>query len=374
MTTVTQTPDVTTAGTQAALPFFRGVGVVLSLELRQRIRGVGWYVLLGVFFSLVALVTLLLTLGLGPIAQDRGTTIFSVIVYLVLLLGTLVTPALSGNAINGDRDAGTLATIQVTLVTTAQLVLGKFLAAWASALVFLLAALPFLVIASVLGTPRFDTIAVSVLMLAAELGVVAAIGVGLSGILTRPLFSIVVTYLVVAALSIGTLIAFVLGGITTTTQVTRTYISVDYSGEIDPNTGMPLEVKCMPPETSSYPVGRFDLFWPLLALNPYVVVADAVPTAYTSQGGVVDMFGGIKLGIRSAQQAPELETVIDECAELQSDQSEMPPSPREQIESGTPGWFLGIALHVLLAAAALAGAWARTRTPARKLPKGSRIA
>ena len=34
-----------------------GLGVVLSLELRQRVRGVGWYVLLGIFFLAVNLRT-----------------------------------------------------------------------------------------------------------------------------------------------------------------------------------------------------------------------------------------------------------------------------------------------------------------------------
>ena len=48
---------------------------------------------------------------------------------------------------------------------------------------------------------------------------VAAFGVGLSGILNRPLFSVVTTYLVVAALTVGTLIAFGLGGSAVRTEV-----------------------------------------------------------------------------------------------------------------------------------------------------------
>ena len=66
--------------------------------------------------------------------DDGGGGVFSTIVFFVLLLGTLVSPALSGNAINGERDAGTLATTQVTLISTAQLVVGKWVAAWLTAL------------------------------------------------------------------------------------------------------------------------------------------------------------------------------------------------------------------------------------------------
>ena len=133
--------------------------------------------------------------------------------FFVLLLGTLITPALSGGSVNGDREAGTLATTQVTLVRTGALLLGKVLAAWMSSLALLVIALPFLAVAVIAGGLRVDTVLVSVLVVAIELGVVAAIGVGLSALLTRTVFSVVVTYLIVAALSLGTLLVFALGGL-----------------------------------------------------------------------------------------------------------------------------------------------------------------
>ena len=175
--------------------FFPGVGVIMSLELRQRVRGRAWYVLLGVFFALIALVTALMSIALGGGRANAasGGAIFSTIIYFVLLLGTLVAPALGGNAINGDRDAGTLATTQVTLITTGQIVIGKFLAAWITALAFLAASVPFLLYSALLGGLSGAAIMVSILVLAAELGMISAIGVGLSGLLNRPLFSIVAT-------------------------------------------------------------------------------------------------------------------------------------------------------------------------------------
>ena len=197
------------------MSFFSGLRVVLALELRQRVRGVAWYVLIGIFVVLVGLVTAAVwftTAGFDLDNDEGGSAIFSAIIYFVLLLGTLVAPALSGNAINGDREAGTLATTQVTLITTWQLILGKFLAAWITALAFLVASLPFLIIALAVGGVGKGTIVVSIVILAIELGVIAAIGVGLSGIFSKPLFSIVVTYLVVAALTLGTLITFGLAG------------------------------------------------------------------------------------------------------------------------------------------------------------------
>jgi hypothetical protein len=39
-----------------------------------------------------------------------------------------------------------------------------------------------------------------------------------------------------------------------------------------------------------------------------------------------------------------------------------------------PSWFVGLAIHVLLGAGALAWAWRRSEVPARRLAAGSRIA
>jgi ABC-2 type transport system permease protein len=351
-----------------------GVWVVLGLELRQRVRGRAWYILLGVFTVLVALVTLLLWMTLGTFGADAGGGIFSTLIFFVLLLGTLVSPAVSGNAINGDRAAGTLATTQVTLITTWQLVLGKFLAAWISALAFLAAAVPFLVLATFLGDIGGGTVTVSVLVLAAELGVIAAVGVGLSGLLTRPLFSVVVTYLVVAALSVGTLIAFTLLGLTVQSTVTDTYVP----GRFDPQTGVIEEDEngdpiCDAPQTTEYEIPRFDHFWGALALNPYVVLADAAPTQYDAQGNPTDLFGTLKAGTRAAQLPPELERTYNDCEQVQLTDDDW-QSGREVIESTTPSWFVGLSLHLLLGAGLLVAAWSATRTPTGRLPRDSRVA
>jgi ABC-type transport system involved in multi-copper enzyme maturation permease subunit len=351
-----------------------GVGVVLGLELRQRVRGKAWYILLGIFTLLVALVTLLLWLSLGTLGGDTAGGIFSTLIFFVLLLGTLVSPAVSGNAINGDRAAGTLATTQVTLITTWQLVLGKFLAAWISALAFLAAAVPFLVLSIFLGDIGADTIAVSVLVLAIELGVLSAVGVGLSGLLTRPLFSIVVTYLIVAALSVGTLIAFGLLGLTAQSTVTSTYVP----GRFDPSTGVIEEDEngdpiCGAPEVSEYQIPRFDHFWGALVANPYVVLADAAPTRYDQFGNPRDLFGFVKVGARSAQLPPDLETRFDDCAGVPFTDEGF-QTGRQIVESTTPGWFVGLTVQLLLGGGLLVGGWSATRTPTGRLPRDSRVA
>jgi ABC-2 type transport system permease protein len=353
-----------------------GIWTIASIELRQRVRGVAWYVLLGVFVVVTLLVTVGATLALSY-TPEPGTALYSIVVYFVLLLATLVTPALSGNAVNGDRDAGTLATTQVTLVSTTQIVLGKFLAAWLSSLAFLVAAVPFILYSFVLSEVSLLTIVSSLGVLVAELAVVSAVGVGLSGLLRRPLFSVVVTYLVVALLSVGTLIAFGIAGAAIQSPATAENRSIDWSQyddevEYDPDTGLPRDAECTIVSTYEFNAPRFDYVWWLLAANPYVVMADAAPTAYDSYGNPVDTFGFIKTGVRAAQRPPDLEAVYDECAA--GGMYQPGPTSREIIESSTPSWFVGLAIHIALGGGLLVGAVAATRTPARRLSPGSRVA
>lgn len=333
------------------------IRTIARLELTQRLRSVGWYVLLGVF-ALVLLGVTGLAFAVYSWGDAVGAGVFSIVVNIVLLLVVLVSPTLSGNAINGDRDAATLAAVQVTAVSTGDIMIGKLLAAIATGGAFLVVALPFLAFSLLGGGANGWVLLVSLLILAVEIVVVAAIGVGLSGLIARPLFSVATTYLVVAAFVVGTLIVFALGGMAVRSEATNYHRAYDSSGNVD----------CDSWETSTYEVPRFDLVWWSLAANPFVVLADATPTEFSPEGNPVDLFGQIKYGLRSAQQSP-LEQRWDEC-----DPTGGYRTPEEVIDDSVPSWFVGLGLQLVIAGSLFAGAWARTRTPARRLPPGTRIA
>ena len=348
------------------------VGTVADLELRQRVRSTAWYVLLGVSAALLLVVSLLLLGVAAAVGREGGQQVFSVVVFFVLLLGSLVTPALSGGAVNGDRDAGTLATTQVTLVTTPQLVLGKFLAAWTASLAFLAVSVPFLLLAVVAGGVDPVVVLVALPVTVLELGVVAAIGVGLSSLIQRTVFSVVTTYLVVAALSIGTLIAFGLGGLAFQTRIdviSRSYPDGSYTDDGDLKPG----ATCTTSRGTDV-VPRFDRVWPLLALNPYVVLADAVPSRWDRFGDAVDTFGSVKAGLRAAQVVPDDPRTDDSCGGTALSTGVPEDSPQGLVERTAPGWFVGLGLQLLLGTAALVGGGLALRTPARRLARGSRIA
>lgn len=356
---------------------------IARLELLQRVRTVSWYVLLGVFALLLLGVTALSFLAYGGWGTG-GAGVYSVVVYVTLLLILLVSPTLSGNSINGDRDAATLAPVQVTLATTGEILLGKFVAAWITGLAFAVVAAPFLIVATLAGEVDAVTVLVSLVVLVVETGIIAATGVALSGILSRPLFSVAVTYLVVAALAVGSLIGFgLIGSAFSSEQVsTSRYAEYDNSGEIVCKDGTtdcyndPAEMVCGDWDTYTYRVPRFDYVWWMLAANPFVILADATPTHFDSSGSPDDMFGWLKYSARSAQIPPSLELVWDECdpANANSYPGEGYRTPEETIAQTVPSWFVGLGVQLALAALLLWWAWSRTRTPARKLPPGTRIA
>lgn len=348
------------------------IGTVVDLELRQRVRSTAWYVLLAVAAVLLLGTTLLLLATAGLFGRDGGPQAVSAIVFFVLLLGTLVTPALSGGAINGDRDAGTLATTQVTLVRGRELVLGKFLAAWTAALAFLVVAVPFLVVAAAFGGADAGVLLTALAVTVLELGVIAAVGVGLSALIARPIFSVVTTYLVVAALSIGTLVAFGLGGLAFPVTVTSTYES--YSQSAYDEDGTVVDPVCDPPVTDRQPAPSYDRLWGLLAANPYVVLADAVPGRFDARGYPQDAFAAIKVTERAAQIPIPTRTYSSDCHPGRNTGQNDASTSRQVLDRTVPTWTVGLGIHLLLAVLALGAAVRAVRTPARRLSRGTRIA
>ncbi|WP_221584719.1 ABC transporter permease [Microbacterium sp. G2-8] len=393
------------------------LGVLIGLDLRQRVRRPGFYVLAGIFFVIVCAITWLGSLIFASM-RGAGLGMFSIAIYGVLLMVVLVTPTFTGNAINGERDQATLAPVQVTLSTTAEILVAKLLAGWITGLAYLAVALPALIYAAVQGSlapptslfgsfadvalasepessPVALTLLVSVLVLAVEIGIIAAIGVGLSAVIARPLFSVAATYLLVMLLTVGTLIAFGLS--TLATRVDTSLLTEEpetYSAEWIDDEPQPIRAcdEGETPPTGDYCVVdrddlsptcveirgwsegfRTDRVWWVLAANPFVIVADATPTVYDSYGSPVDAFGGIKSAVRSAQIAPETEQDAwdSPCGgRVVGD----PPTAAEVEQSTVPSWFAGLALQIVLAVGLMLWGAARTRTPSRRTPPGSRIA
>ena len=338
-----------------------GVLTVAEQEFTIRIRAGRWRWLLASWFAVITLVTLLIRLAVGTIdagrAHDKGVVVYGGLTLLVLGLALLVVPTLSAQSINGDRERGTLATLQVTRLTAGDIAVGKFVAAWGTSLVFLALTLPLVLFTMTEGGVPLGRVVVVTLVVALLLGSVIAVSLCLSALLRRTTTSGVLAYLVVFALTIGSTVTFGLALALTSESYQQTV------GGYCPDRQ---DQSTCPSETYTSTRTRPDRIWWLLAPNPFVVLADAAPrlpeeTAAERERrlaledeGVTnlrdsDPLGGLGRSVRSAHKGPH-------------------------DAHGAPVWPWGLGFDVLAGAGALWLTARRLQTPTRDLPLGQRVA
>lgn len=325
-----------------------GVLTVAQLEFRLRLRTGRWRLLLIIWFLLLLGLTVLIRASIQPeffgeTAVDyTGSIMFGGLMLIVLALALLIAPTLAAQSVNGDRERGTLAPLQVTDLTAWHLTLGKLLASWGTGVVFLLVTLPLTMWALAEGGLGPGRVLVVYLVMALLIGVVCALSLALSSLLSRTTTSSVLAYLVTFTLTAGTGLLFGLGLGVTSTEVD----AGDYT----------------------YSEQHPERVWWLLAPNPFVILADSAPyppeqiitlpdgqTVEVSQDA--DLLGGLSRAVRSLRVAE------DQFGEVLQPEADPPPV-----------WPYGLGFQLLLAAGALVVTERRLRTPSRTLPKGQRVA
>lgn len=375
----------------------RRIWTIARLELVQRLRTSRWPIVLGVWFVIVGAITYFTNAALGAGTTGlRGPSLYDVITFVVLGLAMLVMPSLTATSINGDREHGVLATVQTTLVTSGELVAGKLLAGWLTGMIFLGTALPFLGWAWAAGGVPIATILASIGVLSLTLAVVCAVGLMLSTLVARPVASAVLTYLVMAALVIGTLIATVIGAaLTQTTEQVRVLRIPDsfWESQLPPpgadpktrNPPSPTTDDCRE-ITEERSIAHTERIWWLIAPNPFVVVADAAPAEprRTTDGFSISPMWEISRSARGLRTGSQVETrttpsgALDECTPQFTSTTpgteSSPDSADPRDVQGAAVWPLGLATLLVLGVGSVVVAERRVRTPIHRLPSGTRIA
>lgn len=361
-----------------------GIATVARQEFRLRIRAGRWRWLLATFFLVLVAFTVLLRVAIQQLDADSlpyaGTILYGGLMLFVLGLALLVVPALAAQSVNGDRERGTLATLQVTRLTAGEITLGKFVAAWGTSLVFLALTLPLVAYAMTQGGVPITRVVILTMVVALLMGTVCAVSLWLSSVLARTTTSGVLAYLAVFAATIGTLITFGLVTAVTAERTTRTF-----TNQCPP--GLPPDSGCVPgTEISQTSQPRTDRTWWLLAPNPFVILADAAPQLPVTfdrfgtnpvsgtpqrpgvQPGDIDPLGQIGRQVRSLRSPPpDLSANGDTF---------VTPGLGPGLEPDRPGplWPTGLAVNVVVGVAALLLTSRRLRTPSRTLPRGQRVA
>ncbi|MDP3711737.1 MAG: ABC transporter permease [Mycobacteriales bacterium] len=367
-----------------------GIATVARQEFRLRIRAGRWRWLLGIWFAILAAFTLLLrgALSRGFTNEDidsKGTVVYGGLMLFVLGLALLVVPALAAQSVNGDRERGTLATLQVTRLSAAEITFGKFAAAWVTALVFLGLTLPLVVFAMTQKGVPIGRVVVVTLVIAVLLGTVCAISLALSALLSRTTTSGVLAYLSVFALAIGTLIVFGLVTAVTTEEYTDSYEnSCPTAAELPPDMSAAEREQILSScvagrQTFTATRARTDRTWWLLAPNPFVILADAAPAlpeeteAQRRAREAREARGEFRTNARDLDPLGQIGSAVRDLREAPAD-TRAGAMPMSLPEERKAVWPWGLAANVVLAAGALWLTTRRLHTPSRTLPRGQRVA
>jgi ABC-type transport system involved in multi-copper enzyme maturation permease subunit len=378
---VTNPPVAPQVGRQGFGSWLAGLWLVVGLELKQRIRSTKWKAALLTVTVLIALVTGLIVLAARAGSSEDGSEgdwVFGLVVFFVLFLGLIISPTLSATAINGDAKEGTLAPLQATGLGASQIVVGKLLAAWAASLSFVVVAIPFLAFAYINSDANPWAMATVVLVLAVELLVVCALGLGWSALTPRTAASAVLTYVTVAVLTVVLPVMFGLLAATFTKEVE---VNSSWREYVYTEGGAPIPGDAVKDEYGEYYVCRKQSYtttmprteatWWMLAVNPYVIVADSAPLPPRGNAEYWDggMLGSIKQGVRELRLG--LNSSGDNCAVGETQQE---VDRRERLDSLSPVWPWGIAVQAALATVSVWVAIRRVRVPYGKLTSGTRVA
>ena len=191
------------------------VNPVLSRELRQRARSRRASVVLTVYLSLLVAAVGLLVWGLdrstdpaSGVGQGIGRTLFGTLLFGSLGLVCFIVPGVAAGAVAGERERLTLVPLQVTLLTPGQVLRGKLLASLAFTTLLLVATLPLLAVAYVLGGVTVAQVLGGLFFVLASSAFIGVLSIWASTVLRRVQRATVVAYGLVGLLVLGTPIAY----------------------------------------------------------------------------------------------------------------------------------------------------------------------
>ncbi|MDO5722530.1 MAG: ABC transporter permease [Actinomycetaceae bacterium] len=380
---------------------------VARLEMDKRLHSTRWVVALISWVVALLLVTTALYLEVAPVFGVYADTFHpglsasgaSVLMLFVCAITITIAASSAAGTVNGDRENGMLALMQVTPVSGWSIIFGKVLAAWLNSLAFLLLSLPFIFALIHAQPDLWPGFGLGALVVAVELLAFAGIGVGWSVLTPRPAGSSALAVFTVLAVFLGSPVLLLTLENFTAERFTVEHtelVFLDYDRETgqmlepgDPGYGQSCEI-----ESVYVNLSHTNRYWWLLLTNPVVAVGDALPDSGRYERllaqpadirgprgeGLVEYENGVARAVTSGlaylRLAPAHEKIVNECGpekgKVVMAQVGDPEAPVDDRSGIYFGWVLVI--HVVAGAAMVALAGASTKVPVVKLARGTRIA
>ena len=195
----------------------RSANPILAREVKERMRSLRAPVVITVYLLVLGLIVFAAErvssrdqgFGGNPfILAGLGRAVYHWLLFFMLMLVSFLVPAFTGGSIASERERRTLPLLQVTMLSPRQIILGKFTSSMAFLMLLIVGTLPLVSVAFVLGgvTPLDVLRGYGMVILTGF--TFGMIGLGLSANLRRPLAAIVLSYALMATLTLGTFIMY----------------------------------------------------------------------------------------------------------------------------------------------------------------------
>ncbi|MYR08547.1 ABC transporter permease subunit [Gordonia sp. SID5947] len=369
--------------------WWSAVGVLIGLEVRQRVRTTRWKITLAAAFAVISAVVFgSMFIALNPAGtdyRDWAQNLYAVVLGALLFLGIVLAPTLTATTINGDRKDATLAVVQATPISNWQLALGKLIGNWVCCLALMVVALPYLVWAIVAAPYGIGPGILGAVVCGLLFACYCGIGLGFSALTARPAGSAVLTQATVFFLLLGLPALF--GLLYSTTAQQHQVIRAHYSWPENSTAPTSAPPACEDVEESET-FHHTERIWWLLAPNPVLMLPDVVaahdnPPVYGWYDGDRPPGPTVLTPIAEALSTARMGPFIDapKCSEQQGFYSSS-SGPGEfyrderayQHARIGDSWYLGLLVNLAFGGIGFLVAVRRLRVPAGKLSKGVRIA
>ncbi|GAA4803117.1 ABC transporter permease [Tomitella cavernea] len=387
--------DVSASRKERALGWWSVVGVLMQLELRQRLRTTRWKATLGIAFVVLAVAVFgsmyIAMISGGASYRDWARNLYAIVMAAELFFGIILAPTLTATAINGDRKDATLALVQATPISNRQLVVGKLAGNWVSCLALVAISSPFLIWGMIAAPYGIAIGLLGVVVLCLLFACYGGIGLGFSALTARPAGSAVLTQATVFFLILGLPALF--GLFYTTTSQEHQVVRGKYAypaRSSEPGISPTKEPVCHDVEQTETFYHTEHIWW-LLAPNPFLILPDVVaehdnpvsnnnswiagqrPTDPTIMTPISQMLSRARAG--PYINAPRCHESMARYTTDPTDYRTFYQAQNAHAKSRVgDSWPVGLLVNAVFGFIGVFVAARRLRVPAGKLPKGTRIA
>ncbi|QNG21148.1 ABC transporter permease [Rhodococcus triatomae] len=368
------------------------VGVLVGLELRQRLRTTRWKITLGIAFVVISLIvfgSMYVAMIAGSADyRDWSQNLYAIVMAAELFLGIVLAPTLTATAINGDRKDATLAVVQATPISNWQLAIGKLVGNWVCCLALIVVASPYLVWGIVAAPYGIGSGVLGVVVLCLLFACYCGIGLGFSSLTARPAGSAVLTQATVFFLILGLPALF--GMLYSTTAQDHRVVGAQYTSRAVTSETWPEGVPECRDVERTVTFHHTERIWWLLAPNPFLILPDVVagqdnpdrygwyigqrPPSPTVASSVARVLSDARTGPYVAVPSCDESTGYYGTGDTTRRQTFYSAKEAHGAARIGDSWYLGLLANVVFGAVGVTVAARRLRVPAGKLPKGVRIA